>query len=299
MFEIYVADYGGKDVVILTIQDPFAPKLSINVNRIPIGYAPTGLAVDKARERLYVSNDNQISIVERKKAVVKNIRVGQSAFYPGLNATGTRLYVPNFRSDTLSVIDTVADRVIADVPVGHQPLQAVVGPFDKHVYVSNFASHNVSVVSTDIPLPQRPGTLPSVTIPVGLAPRGIVADPWGKFVYVVCRDNDRVDVIDVAQRKVVHHIPVQQGANGIALGLDPHQLWVGNVASNTISVLDLQRWTPVTTLTIDSPVQMAMHWPLVFIAEYNLNKVQVIDRRTFHTIVSAKVGVQPYYVVAA
>jgi YVTN family beta-propeller protein len=64
-----------------------------------------------------------------------------------INPQGTRLYVANYVSDDVSVIDTVGNKVIGSpIPVGHNPYAIMVNSSDTLVYVANRGSRTVSVI---------------------------------------------------------------------------------------------------------------------------------------------------------
>ena len=56
------------------------------------------------------------------------------------------VYVANAESNTVSVIDTTKNKVIATVPVGNLPLGIAVTPNGKMIYVANEVSNTVSVI---------------------------------------------------------------------------------------------------------------------------------------------------------
>jgi YVTN family beta-propeller protein len=57
-------------------------------------------------------------------------------------------YVANESSNTVSVIDTATNAVVATVTVGGLPLGVAVTPDGKHAYVANRANGTVSVIDT-------------------------------------------------------------------------------------------------------------------------------------------------------
>jgi YVTN family beta-propeller protein len=82
--------------------------LDINMNLIPVGKTPVGIAVDPNTNRIYVSNSN---------------------------------------NNTVSVIDGATNRVIGDpIPVGEGPRGIAVDPNTHLVYVTNPGSNTVSVI---------------------------------------------------------------------------------------------------------------------------------------------------------
>ncbi|HEU0202512.1 MAG TPA: hypothetical protein VFR86_19035, partial [Burkholderiaceae bacterium] len=53
--------------------------------------------------------------------ITHTIRVGQRPWNMALTADGSKLYVANGRSNSVSVIDTTKKAVIKEVPVGEMP----------------------------------------------------------------------------------------------------------------------------------------------------------------------------------
>src|ERR1700736_3417162 len=57
-------------------------------------------------------------------------------------------YVANEHSNTVSVIDTATNTLVATIPVGTIPFAVAVTPNGKRVYVTNDGSNTVSVIGT-------------------------------------------------------------------------------------------------------------------------------------------------------
>ena len=74
------------------------------------------------------------------------------------------------------------------------------GPaFAVQIFVSNEKDNTVTVLDGE--------TLKIVkTIPTARRPRGIIASPDHKEIYVACGDGDIIDVIDVAKLEVVRQL---------------------------------------------------------------------------------------------
>jgi YVTN family beta-propeller protein len=64
-------------------------------------------------------------------------------------ALSGKAYITNFDSNTVSVIDTSSDTVIATIPVGTGPFGVAVNELKKRVYVSNNYGNTISVIDTD------------------------------------------------------------------------------------------------------------------------------------------------------
>jgi YVTN family beta-propeller protein len=94
-------------------------------------------------------------------------------------------YITNFGDNTVSVIDTATDTVIATIPVGDRPYGVAVTPDGSKVYVAN-QGFNPRFVSTVSVIDAATNTV-SATIRGGRDPIGVAVSPDGSKVYVVNR----------------------------------------------------------------------------------------------------------------
>ncbi len=89
------------------------------------------------------------------------------------------VYVPTHKSNSVAVIDTSVDQVIAVIPVQVQPLAVAITPNGAFAYVTNsgwiFGSNSVSVIDTA-------SKTVVTTISVGRFPVGVAITPNGAFV---------------------------------------------------------------------------------------------------------------------
>jgi len=95
-------------------------------------------------------------------------------------ASPGRAYVSNNGSDTVTVVDTATNTVIAVIPVGDRPRGLAVTADGARVFVANEGDNTVSVISTasntvvaTVPVGRAPGRSPSLP-PVG----GRGSRPW-------------------------------------------------------------------------------------------------------------------------
>ena len=106
--------------------------------------------------------------------VAKTIQVGSSPSAVAVSPNGTRVYVANTGSNTVSVIDTTKNyQVVGTVAVGSAPTAVAVSPTGAQVYVANRTSNTISVIDT------RRNTL-ATSITVGSQPSSVAVSPDGK-----------------------------------------------------------------------------------------------------------------------
>jgi len=122
--------------------------------------------------------------------VTATVPVGSSPYGVAVNPMGTKVYVENWGSDNISVIDTTTNTITATVTVGEYPTVGAVSPDGSKVYVTNRGEKgNVSVIDT------ATNTV-TARVPVGNGPEGIAVSSDGKKVYVTNFLSDTVSVIE-------------------------------------------------------------------------------------------------------
>ncbi|MFV1951862.1 MAG: beta-propeller fold lactonase family protein [Nitrospinota bacterium] len=184
----------------------------------------------------YVTNtgSNSVSVIDRELGkVIGIIRVDRRPKGITANSTGDRVYVINSRSNTISVIDTANNEVMDTISLitGIEPTEVVLLPDDETLYVSNFGSDDVSVVST---VSRNLIT----TIPVGHSPLEMATGLSGRRVYVSNSISNTISVIDTYSNEVVNTISgVGLRPRGMLITEDV--IYVVSQGSNRISVIDI------------------------------------------------------------
>jgi YVTN family beta-propeller protein len=221
------------------------------------------------------------------------IPVGIRPHFVAASLTGDRLYVTNWGSETVSVIDANTLMVIrSPITFGDSPAGVAVTPNGARVYVANNYSDNVSVIDT--------ATNAVITkITVGNHPDGVAVTSAGGAVYVANLFSDSVSVINTATNAVVATIPIppqpspmgplQPGSRfvaiaGTAIRLIGGRAYVTNYFSGSVSVIDTVTNTVIfPTIAVGrSPtgVAVAPNGRRAYVANTNSDSVSVIDTTT-------------------
>lgn len=108
-------------------------------------------------------------------SVGPTISVGNSPYTAVITPNGSEVYVSNYGSDTVSVIDASTDTVIATIAVGSGPDALAVSPDGSKVYVGQNGG-DVSVINTL--------TKAVSTIPAGAPIRDLAITPDGTKIYL-------------------------------------------------------------------------------------------------------------------
>ena len=166
-------------------------------------------------------------------------------------------YVTNSLSDTVSVIDTATNTVVAVIPVGDQPEPVAVHWDGSRVYVGNQGSASegggsISVIDTIT------NTVID-TIPEQNGVDGIAITPDGTTLYATNPGghrlppdciSDSVSVIDVATHTVKAVIEVGDHPWGLTISPDGSRVYVANAHDETLSVIDTATNQVVNTVNL-------------------------------------------------
>ncbi len=147
---------------------------------------------------------------------------------------GSKVYVANIESNTVSVIDTATNTITTTIPVGSFPESVAVSPDGSKVYVTNGTSGTtpgtVSVIDT------ATNTV-IATIPAGVNPFGVAVTPDGSKVYVTNAASEGISVIDTATNTVTTILGSSEPTGilphtGVAVSPDGSKVYVGNYMTN-------------------------------------------------------------------
>ncbi|TVL94153.1 serine/threonine-protein kinase [Streptomyces sp. SAJ15] len=251
---------------------------------------------------------------------VSSIGVGSGPGGVAVSPDGRRVYVANYDSSSVSVIDTATDRTVGDpIPVGDLPIGLAVSPDGRRAYVANYGPDSVSVIDTatdrTVGAPIPVGTDPaevavspdgrrvyvtnsisrSVSVidtatnrtPLGDKPDGVAVSPDGRRAYVTTSFS--VSVIDTATNRTVGDpIPLDEVVNGVAVSPDGRRLYVTNDYASSVSVIDTATNRTVGDLipvgAQPGGVAVSPDGRRVYVANYTSDSVSVIDTATDRTV---------------
>ena len=148
-----------------------------------------------------------------------------------LSPAGDTLYVSNWGSRSVSILDTATLKTRATIRVGHNPNAMALGP-DGRLFVACSNENSVYVLDTRTLHPiEVISTAMYKLAPVGSTPNALALDRAGKLLFVANADNNNVAVINVAEREVSNvtgFIPVAWYPASLALSPDEKSLFVGS-----------------------------------------------------------------------
>jgi len=199
-------------------------------------------------------------------------------------------YIANYGSNTISVVNTANNTVVATIPVGTSPWGVSVSRDGTRVYVSNQGSNNVSVINTA-------GNAVVATIPVGTMPEGIVVSHDGTRVYVTTLTGSGITVINATNNTVINGT-IGTGSNpqGITLSPDGSKLYVVNAGDNTVSVVNTNTNTIAASIPVGSAPSNAVVTPdsrFVYVTNRGASTISVINTTTNAVVATIPVGNNP------
>jgi YVTN family beta-propeller protein len=172
---------------------------------------------------------------------------------------GSRAFVANIGSGSVTAIDLKGRKKLADIPTGQGAEGITVTPDGKQVWVVNRAADSVSVI--DAGTLKVLATLPSAAFPI----RAEVT-PDGKRVLVSNARSGDLSVFSVAARQLERRVPLEVAASpdregrllpelagssapiGIEISPDGKRAYVAHANADQISIVDLTSWRKVGSL---------------------------------------------------
>ncbi len=176
-----------------------------------------GLAVDPGTGKLYACNEanHEILVLEPETLAIEGrIPVGLHPHSCVMGADRRHLYVSNWGSRSVSVVDTRESRRVRDIGVGSRPNDMALAP-DGRLFVACSGDNTVHVIQTRGLETPEAGASPARRIPEGTreiiatslypespegsTPDAVAVSPDGKTLFVANADNNDVMVVNVSK----------------------------------------------------------------------------------------------------
>ena len=241
----YVSNYGafgtGNTVSMIRTSDNTVVGSPLVVGNA--GSGPLAIAVSPDGAYVYVSGSgsNDVPTVSIIKRLDNSVTILTNFNGPkGLVVTpdSQYVYVSDFNSDTVKVIRTSTNTIVAIIPVGSLgsaagPFGVTVTPDGRFVYVTNDLQNTVSVIRVSN------NTVVGSPIVTESVPLGIAATPDGSRVLVALNGGSAVGVISTATNTMTSTIDVGESPYSIAISSNGQYAYVSNRSSSSVSVINL------------------------------------------------------------
>lgn len=179
-----------------------------------------------------------------------------SSGHIAMDRAGSRVYVINPDSNSVSMVDTQSARVLREVQVGQNPGTLAVGAGGRLLYVTSQDSGTLTVLDT-----QRLSL--RATLRVDAEPYGVVASPAGNIAYVASSAAGVIDVIRLFGVKmpnggvIVARIPVRPKPKGLAISPDGARLYVTHFLTGEVSIIDTGSRRVLKVIQTDADANMS------------------------------------------
>jgi YVTN family beta-propeller protein len=243
------------------------PKTNRLVADIPVGDAPTGIAVGEGAVWVTNAEDRTVSRVDPELgSVIQTTPVGSGP--SGIAVTNGAVWVVNGLDGTVSRISTETNQVVQTIPVGNGPSGIAVG--EGAVWVVNRDDQTLSRIeplSGNVVQTLGAGTGP-VDVAVGAGALWVTNELAGK-----------VSRVDPATRTVTDTVNVGRSPRAIVFGAGA--VWVANGLDGTVSRIDPQTSTVTATIEVaDGPVGISAGAGSVWVSSEPSGFISRIDPAT-------------------
>src|SRR5262249_35857067 len=198
----------------------------------------SGLAHHPSKDLLYAANrgtnadpSNIVVFDTKTRSIVTRIPVEINPYELIFSKDGMTLFVSNWASGSVSVIDTASNRVTGVIRVGANPNDMKMSS-DGRLFVACSNDNTVYVIdSRKRRVIERLSTTLYPQAPEGSTPDALEIDPAGKLLYVANADNNSIAVVRIADRQrseVIGFIPTGWYPSALMLADSPHHLYIAN-----------------------------------------------------------------------
>lgn len=247
-----VANKNDGNVTVLNTLLPLNPATTITLPNTPAAQPVFCFAPTSSRGYVALAGRNSVAVLDLSTATfLSEISVGTNPVAMTGFSDGTRVYVANQGSNTVSSVDT-STSTATNIVVGSSPVWVVISSDSSHIYVVNQGSNNISVIRTS-------DNTVTATVPVGSSPVFAAFDTKEQLLWVANQGSNSVTLIDGSSDTPVVEatIPVGTAPVSIAPLPDGTRTYVANSGDSTVTIVnDLSRTT--RTLTVGTnPVSVA------------------------------------------
>lgn len=199
---------------------------------------------------LYVTNQGggNVTLIDRIKGeVLGTILVGRQPRGIAVSPNRSRVYVANFGSGTVSVVDPRIRELVNDLRLqqGSEPVDLAVSSKGSPLYLVNRFSANLLI------LDGLGGGLEE-SLPLGRAPGQILlfSSAGEERAFITFPDGNVVCVVDLSSKRVIATLTAGTAPQGMALDARRRRLFVSSRRGGGISVIDLDQLRVERSLSV-------------------------------------------------
>jgi alkaline phosphatase len=222
------------------------------------------ITVDSEMRRLYVSHETEVNVLDADNGRIRGVIPDTPGVHGiAIAAPQKRGFTSNGREDKVSMFDLDSLRLIRKINVGKGPDGIYYDPDSKRVFTNNHGSHDVSAIdtvtgelvgtvklegdgeqavlaggliyvnseNTSEVIAFDPRTLHVIRrfpIPAAKTPTGLAYDARTNRLFIGCRKDPRMVVMDAASGKIVANMPIGSGVDAAAYDVEAHTVFFSN-----------------------------------------------------------------------
>jgi YVTN family beta-propeller protein len=189
---------------------------------------------------LYVTTelDNSITVIDPKSLrIVASIPTGQRESHMlAITHDGQRGYTANVGPGTVSVVDLVAQKTLAIIPVSRETQRISLSLDDHWLFTADQTAPRLAVIDTAANKVKTWVKLP--TVAYGTAP---TLD--GRWLLITLPNANKVGVLDLESMKMARLVDVDKLPQEILVRPDGEVAYVSCMASGKIAAINLKTWS--------------------------------------------------------
>jgi YVTN family beta-propeller protein len=243
-----------------------------------------------------------------------SLPAGSASRVRAVSPDGSKVYVANGNSGTISVISTATNTVVSTIQTPTDPIDIAITPDGKFAYVPEASAEAPAQAPADIAVINTETGEVVATIPTPSTPIGVAITPDGSTVYSQISYAWEIAVISTATNTIVSTIPISPGdfPYGLALTPDGKYLYIPASSWSTQSyfeVVDTATNQVVATVPFPGGVgadgagaegsAVTKDGAFVYINNDVANTVSVIDSATNTIVTTIPVGQNPVSIAIA
>ncbi len=154
-----------------------------------------------------------------------------------VSADGSRLLTANQTAGSVSLVDPVAGKILAEIATGDKPAGVALSKDGRRGVVTHWYGGDLALLDIGPDSVKVAGR-----VEVGPEPRGVVIRQDGKTAYVTLGAANKVVRVDLDRQEVTGSLDVGREPRGIAITPDGSKLLVGNARSHHLSLILTESW---------------------------------------------------------
>ncbi len=203
------------------------------------GVRPHFPLLDPASGMLYVTTelDKTITIIDpQTRKIIGSVPTGQEQSHMlVLSHDGTIGYTSNVGPGTVSVLDMIARKTVAIIPVSGDAQRISISADDKLVFTADQTKAQMAVIDTATKKVKTWVPLPGLGY-------GAAATPDGLWLLVAIPATNQVSVVDLKSMKVARNIDVGEKPQEILIRPDGKVAYVSCAGAGKVAAIDLKQW---------------------------------------------------------